>query len=104
VANLLQNAFKFTHHPGHVWLRTRKTADLVFIDIEDQCGGLPHGQAEALFRPFQQRSTDRSGLGLGLSISRKAVQLNGGDIRVRNLPGKGCVFSVEMPRKVEARA
>jgi signal transduction histidine kinase len=98
VANLLQNAFKFTHHPGRVSLRTHATADLVSIDIEDECGGLSPGQAEALFRPFQQRSTDRSGLGLGLCISRKAVQSNGGEIRVRNLPGKGCVFTVEVPR------
>jgi signal transduction histidine kinase len=57
-----------------------------------------------LFSPFQQRSTDRSGLGLGLSISRKAVQLNGGEIRVRSLPGQGCVFTVELPRAVEATA
>lgn len=99
VTNLLQNAFKFTHHGGHISIRAHATVDLVFIDIEDECGGLPPGQAEALFRPFHQRSTDRSGLGLGLSISRKAVQLNGGEIRVRNLPGKGCIFTVELPRK-----
>jgi signal transduction histidine kinase len=104
VANLLQNAFKFTKNPGHIWLRTRVSADRVFIDIEDECGGLPPGRAEALFRPFHQRSSDRSGLGLGLSISRKAVQLNGGAIQVRNLPGKGCVFTVELPRKLAADA
>jgi signal transduction histidine kinase len=103
-ANLLQNAFKFTKNPGHIWLRTRVSADLVFIDIEDECGGLPPGRAEALFHPFQQRSSDRSGLGLGLSISRKAVQLNGGEIQVRNVPGKGCVFTVELPRKLAASA
>jgi len=104
VSNLLQNAFKFTQEAGHVWLRTHSTADLVFIDIEDECGGLPPGQAEALFRPFHQRSTDRSGLGLGLSINRKAVQLNGGEIRVRSLPGKGCIFTVELPRMLAASA
>ena len=54
--------------------------------------------------PFVERSTDRSGLGLGLSISRKAVQLNGGEIRVRNLPGTGCIFTVEMPRALGANA
>jgi signal transduction histidine kinase len=84
--------------PGHIWLRTRQTVDRVFIDIEDECGGLAPGQAETLFRPFQQGSTDRSGLGLGLSISRKAVQLHGGEIRVRNLIAKGCIFTVELPR------
>jgi signal transduction histidine kinase len=75
---------------------------MVFIDVEDECGGLPLGEAEALFRPFLQSGADRSGLGLGLSISRKAVQLNGGEIRVRNVPGKGCIFTVELPRGLGA--
>jgi signal transduction histidine kinase len=60
-------------------------------------------RAETLFPPFHQRSTDRSGLGLGLSISRKAARLNDGEIRVRNLPGKGCMFTVELPRKLDAK-
>ena len=102
VANLLQNAFKFTLEPGHIWLRCRATADLVCIDVEDQCGGLPSGQAETIFRPFHRGNSDRSGLGLGLSISRKAVQMNGGEIRVRDLPGQGCVFTVELPRRRDA--
>jgi len=100
--NLLQNAFKFTLDPGHIWLRARATADLVCIDVEDQCGGLRSGQADALFRPFHRGNSDRTGLGLGLSISRKAVQMNGGEIRVRDLPGKGCVFTVELPRRRDA--
>jgi signal transduction histidine kinase len=104
VANLLQNALKFTRDGGHVWLRTRRTDDLVFIDIEDECGGLPPGRSEALFRPFYQRGTDRSGLGLGLSISRRAVQLNGGEMMIRNLPGTGCVFTVKLPRNLAAGA
>jgi signal transduction histidine kinase len=97
---LLQNAFKFTSRPGHVWLRTRVTVDRVFIDVEDECGGLAPGLADSLFRPFQQRSLDRSGLGLGLSISRKAIQSTGGDIHVCNLPGKACIFTIELPKKL----
>jgi signal transduction histidine kinase len=104
MANLLQNAFKFTHTKGHISIRTQATGDRVFIGVEDECGGLPAEQAEALFRPFQQRSTDRSGLGLGLTISRKAVHLNGGEIRVRNLLGKGCIFTIELPRTHGANA
>jgi signal transduction histidine kinase len=100
VFNLLQNAFKFTRAPGHVWLRTRTTADRVFIDIEDECGGIPGGEAAALFRPFHQGSRDRSGIGLGLSISRKAVLSNGGDIQMRNMPGKACIFTIALPRKL----
>jgi signal transduction histidine kinase len=101
VANLLQNAFKFTQDGGHVRLRTQVSADRVLIHIEDECGGLPPGQAEDLFRPFTQRSTDRTGLGLGLTISRKAIRLIGGELSVRNLPGLGCVFTVDLPRKDE---
>ena len=98
VGNLLQNAFKFTHANGNVTLRTRATASRVLIDVEDQCGGLPVGGAEALFRPYEQRSTDRSGLGLGLAITRRGVEANGGEIHVRDLPGKGCVFTIDLPR------
>ena len=98
VANLVQNAFKFTRAHGHIAVRTHTTGDRVLIDVEDECGGLPPGKAEDLFRPFEQRGADRTGLGLGLSISMKGVRANGGEIRVRNLPGKGCTFTVDLPR------
>jgi signal transduction histidine kinase len=69
--NLLQNAFKYSN---------------------------PDENVEAFFSPFgARRGKDRSGLGLGLSIGRKAVRTFGGDITVRNLPGKGCIFSIELP-------
>jgi signal transduction histidine kinase len=71
--------------------------------VEDECGGLPPGTAETLFRPFEQRGTNRAGLGLGLSISRQAVEADGGKISVRDIPGKGCVFRVEMPIAVGDR-
>jgi hypothetical protein len=81
-----------------VTLRVRATKDRVFIDIADECGGLPPGGAEALFRPYEQRSIDRTGLGLGLAISRRGVEANGGEVHVRDLPGKGCVFTISLPR------
>lgn len=98
IANLLQNAFKFTKPKGHVVLRAHATADRVLFDIEDQCGGLPPGKAEDLFRPFQQRSGDRKGLGLGLEICSRGVTVNDGLIHVRDEPGRGCVFTVDLPR------
>jgi hypothetical protein len=102
ISNLLQNAFKFSHAHGHVKLRTTATSSRVVIEIEDECGGLPPGKAEDLFLPFSQRSNKRSGLGLGLTISRKGVEAMGGTLRVRDLPGKGCVFVIDLPRLAEA--
>jgi signal transduction histidine kinase len=102
VSNLLQNAFKFTQAGGSVSLTTRVTEDRVRFEVEDECGGLPPGRAEELFRPFEQRGGDRSGIGLGLSISVKAARANAGDITVRDLPGKGCVFTLDLPRSQDA--
>jgi signal transduction histidine kinase len=99
ISNLLQNAFKFTHPNTTVSLTTEVTADRVRFNIEDECGGLPPGKTEELFLPFQQRGSDRSGVGLGLSICVKAAKANGGEVRVRDIPGKGCVFTLDMPRK-----
>ncbi len=98
VANLLKNAFNFTRPRGHVSLHTHPTPDRVLIGVEDQCGGLPPGKTEELFRPFEQRSKNRTGMGLGLSISRKSVEAEGGAIRVRDMPGVGCVFTIDLPR------
>ena len=97
VSNLLQNAFKFTHAQGQVSLRVRTNGNRVLIEVEDECGGLPPGKAEELFRPFERRGADKTGLGLGLTISRKSVGANGGEIQVKNMPGKGCVFTIELP-------
>jgi signal transduction histidine kinase len=94
--NLLHNAFKYTPRPGRVALRTRTEQGHILIDVEDGCGGLP--ETVELFRAFgDRRGSDRSGLGLGLSISRKAVAANGGEIRALNLPGKGCIFTIDLP-------
>jgi hypothetical protein len=98
IANLLQNAFKFTRTAGHVSLTAHAAADRVFIDVEDECGGLPSGKTEELFLPFKQRSDDRSGVGLGVSISRRCVEANGGKLRARDLPGSGCIFTIDLPR------
>ena len=98
ITNLLQNAFKFSRPSGHVILSARAVDDVVRIEVADGCGGLPPGPTAQLFQPFVQRSSNRSGIGLGLAISRRAVEANGGTISVRDLPGTGCVFTIELPR------
>jgi hypothetical protein len=98
LANLLQNAFKFTKPASTISLDAFATDGRVLIEVQDECGGLPPGHAPDLMRPFEQRGTDRSGLGLGLSITRKSVEANGGLLRVRDIPGRGCVFAIDLPR------
>ena len=98
VGNLLQNAFKFTHPHSEVSLNAYALADRILIDVQDHCGGLPPGFAEDMFRPFTQAGEDRSGLGLGLSIAQRSVEANNGILSVRNLPGTGCVFTIDLPR------
>jgi signal transduction histidine kinase len=98
VSNLLQNAFKFTRPQTLVTLRVGGSEERVLIEVEDECGGLPIGNTDDLFRPFEQRGTDRTGLGLGLAFSRWGAEANRGRLYARNLPGRGCVFTVDLPR------
>jgi signal transduction histidine kinase len=104
VENLLQNAFKFTRPRSTVTLRVGSNEDRVLIEVEDECGGLPGGITHDLFRPFDQHGADRSGLGLGLAFSRWGAEANNGRLHTLNLPGKGCVFGVNLPRSVHATA
>ena len=99
VGNLVQNAFKFTRAHGTVTLRVRASADRVLIDVQDECGGLP-GEAgeEELVASFEQRGADRSGLGIGLTFSRWGAEANGGRLYAHNLPGVGCIFTLDLPR------
>jgi signal transduction histidine kinase len=98
VMNLLENAFKFTRPQSTVTLRVGAGSERVLIEVHDECGGLPDGNPDELFRPFEQRGADRVGLGLGLAFSRWGVEANNGRIYARNMAGKGCVFIVDLPR------
>jgi len=79
-------------------VRAKAVDDRILIEVEDECGGLPEGKIEELFQPFSQKSADRSGVGLGLSISKRAIALNKGSLSATDLPGKGCIFTINLPR------
>ena len=84
VANLLQNAFKFTRPGTTVTLRGS--------------AGLPDGDIDNLFQPFERRGADRTGVGFGLAISRWGAEVNSGRLYARNLPDHGCIFIIDLPR------
>lgn len=98
VANLVENAFKFTHPKSLVVLRTEVTPARVLIHIEDHCGGLPPGTADELLRPVEQRAGDRKGIRLGLQICARGARVNDALLHVVDRPGTGCVFTVDLPR------
>ena len=102
LVNLIQNAFKFTQPATEVRLHAYGEADRVLVDVKDHCGGLPPGFAQSMFRPFSQGNSDRSGLGLGLSIARRSVEADGGTLTARDVPGTGCVFTMSLPRRTLA--
>lgn len=98
LSNLVQNAFKFTLPHTTVTLRGYLQGDRVRMEVEDRCGGLPAGTKEKLFTPFfSQRGQGNAGLGLGLSIALETVVQEGGTLTVKDMPGKGCVFTIELP-------
>lgn len=98
VGNLLQNAFKFTEPHTAVRLSAYSAGDRILIEVEDHCGGLLPSEAETMFLPFTQSGVNKTGLGLGLSISQRSVELNKGTLSVRDVPGSGCVFTIDLPR------
>lgn len=97
VFNLVHNALKFSPEGSTVVVSARVDAERAMIEVADQCGGLPPGKIEDLFAPLVQRGDDRSGFGLGLAIARQAVEAQAGTINVRNLPGEGCLFTIDLP-------
>jgi signal transduction histidine kinase len=100
VGNLLQNAFKFTAHRSEVKLNAYAESDRILITVEDSGVGLAPGESERIFLPFTQSGADKSGVGLGLAICRRSTEINNGVLSVRNVPGSGCVFTIDLPRHV----
>lgn len=97
LANLIGNALKFTLPNTTVSLSASAVSGRLLIEVRDQCGGLRQGDAQRIFLPFTQRGDDKTGVGLGLSISRESVRADGGTLTVRDLPGEGCVFTINLP-------
>jgi PAS domain S-box-containing protein len=98
--NLLSNAVKFTEEGSVTLSAALEGGDLVFKVIDTGIG-MTREQAEKAFRPFEQAdgSTTRKfgGTGLGLTITRRLVELMGGSLAVESTPGQGSVFEARLP-------
>jgi signal transduction histidine kinase len=103
LANILNNAAKYTHEGGHIGIRTEVQDARIFIEITDDGIGMAPELAERVFDLFAQaeRTSDRSsgGLGLGLALVKNLVELHGGTVTCRSAGlGQGSNFSVCLPR------
>ena len=98
--NLLTNAIKFTR-TGGITLRAQRHDKRVLIQVSDTGIGMTDEQLANLFTPFTQadNSTTRryGGTGLGLTITKRLVELLGGDIQVRSQAGQGATFEISLP-------
>lgn len=97
LVNLLGNAIKFTRDDGHVTLRLAVDGRVASFEVEDECGGLKESALKQLFEPFAQSGENKSGFGLGLMIVRASADAHGGSVHAKNLPGKGCCFTLTLP-------
>ena len=107
IANILNNAAKYTHDGGHIALHTSVTDQHVVIAVSDDGIGMTADLAKRVFDLFAQaeRTSDRSsgGLGLGLALVKSLVELDGGAVTCTSGgPGKGSTFRVCLPRLQEA--
>lgn len=104
--NLVGNAIKFTPPDGRVTLRLRAHDDTVIIEVSDTGPGIAAALQQQVFEPFFQAGNpgrQRSqGLGLGLAIVRRLVDLMGLQLQLDSAPGAGCHFRLRLPRATSA--
>ncbi|WCT80042.1 CheR family methyltransferase [Novosphingobium humi] len=100
IRNLLGNAIKYTRH-GRILLGCRRRGEKLMVEVWDSGIGIAADQLKTIFEEFHQighAPEDGSrGLGLGLSIVQRLGHLLGHGVRVRSVPGKGSVFTIELP-------
>jgi signal transduction histidine kinase/FixJ family two-component response regulator len=104
--NLIQNAIESMKDGGLLEVTTeegfssfRKERKVVIVKVKDTGHGIPQDQQDSIFNPFF--TTKHTGTGLGLSISHKIVERHGGVISFDTEPGKGTVFTIELPVALE---
>ena len=97
--NLLSNAIKYTPSGGEIALTLRRENENAVVTVRDTGEGMSEETRSHLFMPYYQGDPSRStqGLGLGLAISKRIVELSGGTIEASSELGRGSEFKVRLP-------
>jgi signal transduction histidine kinase len=103
--NFLSNALKFSHEGGEVVLRSKDLGAQYRLEVEDHGIGIPKDKVQRLFKEFEQldEGFDKKyqGTGLGLSLTKKIVEILGGQVGVKTEEGKGSLFYAQLPKNPE---
>ena len=103
ILNLLNNAFKFTPTGGKIVLKVKEEIGKLIVEVTDNGPGISKEDQKRLFDPYFRRPGDRerlSGLGLGLALAKRLVELHGGEMWMKSTKGKGSTFSFSLPVNV----
>ncbi|WP_198598621.1 PAS domain S-box protein [Salinibacter altiplanensis] len=108
VQNLISNAIKYTEEGGTVWVRTALEDGAAVLEVEDTGIGMEPERAAELFEPFRQASEglgrEYEGSGVGLAVTRRAVEEMEGSVEVHTEKGTGSRFVVRLPRSEPSTA
>jgi signal transduction histidine kinase len=99
LANLIDNAVKYTPGGGRVWIEARADGPSVVVEVGDTGIGIGEAELPRVWERLYRGDASRSarGLGLGLSLVKAIVEAHGGCVAVRSRPGQGSVFTVTLP-------
>ena len=97
LANLLENALKFSSPDTPVQVRVTCTRKEAIVRVVDQGPGIPESELERIFEPFHSAADGGRGAGLGLAIARGFAQANGGRVWAESRPGQGASFALALP-------
>ena len=100
VMNLLKNAVRYGREGGNIWVTVSADASEARVCVADDGPGMTAEQAGRAFERFYQADPSRhgAGAGLGLSLTRRIAQLHGGSVELETAPGKGCRFTIILPK------
>lgn len=101
ILNILQNAVMFTDEGGSVVLKAREKDGNIQLSIIDSGIGIPEKDLPHIFERFYQVESHltrkHGGMGLGLSVAKMMIEMHGGNIKARSIPGKGSNFTISLP-------